>query len=128
MALAADTEMLEAVCDNNTDHWVGRLSDAANAAVTVAPDVLARYVGVYSGFYLGKKRTVEVSLSGGQLIARIIGGAAIDGGELRPLIPQSQILFEGLGILYRFVVDDHGVATDLEEIHISGITRYPRQP
>jgi hypothetical protein len=128
MALAADTEMLESVCERSSDDWVGTLSDAANAGVTVAPDVLARYVGVYSGFYLTRKRTVEVSLSGGQLIAKIIGAAAIDGGETRPLIPQSQTLFEGLGIGYQFIVDDKGAATDLVEIHISGHSRYPRQP
>ena len=128
MALAADTEMLEAVCENSSEHWAGSLSDANNKAVTVAPDVLARYVGVYSGFYLANKRTVEVSLSGGQLIAKIIGAAAIDGGEMRPLIPLSQTTFEGLGIAYQFIVDDKGVATDLVEIHISGPSRYPRQP
>ena len=47
---------------------------------------------------------------------------------MRPLIPQSQTLFEGLGIGYQFIVDDKGTATDLVEIHISGLSRYPRQP
>ncbi len=127
MALAADTEMLEAVCELSSDHWDGSLANAANAGVTVAPDVLARYVGVYSGMYLTNKRTIEVSLSGGQLIAKIIGAAGVDGGETRPLIPQSQTLFEGLGIGYRFIVDDKGAATDLVEIHISGDSRFARQ-
>jgi hypothetical protein len=128
MVLAADTEMLESVCERTSEHWAGRLSDTANEAVTVSPDVLARYVGVYSGFYLTNKRTVEVSLSGGRLIARIIGAAGVDGGEMRPLVPQSQTLFEGLGIGYQFIVDDTGTATHLVEIHISGLSRYPRQP
>ena len=127
MALAADTEMLESVCERTSEHWAGSLSDAANAGVTVAPDVLARYVGVYNGLYGGEKRTIDVSLSGGQLIARIIGRAAVDGGEMRPLIPQTQTLFEGLGIAYQFIVDDKGVATDVVEIHISGPQRFPRQ-
>ena len=127
MALAADTEMLEAVCELSSDHWDGSLADAANAGVTVAPDVLARYVGVYSGLYLTNKRTIEVSLSGGQLIARIIGAAGVDGGEMRPLLPRSQTVFEGLGIGYRFIVDDKGEATDLVEIHISGDSRFARQ-
>jgi hypothetical protein len=127
MALAADTDMLESVCERTSDHWAGSLSDAATAGVTVAPDVLARYVGVYNGLYGGDKRTIDVSLSGGQLIAKIIGRAAVDGGEMRPLIPQSQTLFEGLGIAYQFIVDDKGVATDLVEIHISGPQRFPRQ-
>ena len=127
MALAADTDMLESVCERTSDHWAGSLSDTANAGVTVAPDVLARYVGVYNGLYGGDKRTIDVSLSGGQLIAKIIGRAGVDGGEMRPLIPQSQTLFEGLGIAYQFIVDDKGVATDLVEIHISGPQRFPRQ-
>ena len=67
MALATDTEMLESVCERSSDHWTGSRSDSA---VTVAPDVLARYVGVYHGFYQGNKRTIEVSFSGGQLIAK----------------------------------------------------------
>jgi hypothetical protein len=47
---------------------------------------------------------------------------------MRPLIPQSQTLFEGNGIAYQFIVDDKGVATALEEIHISGNSRFPREP
>ena len=127
MTLAADTEMLEAVCERSSEHWAGSLSDAATSAVTVAPDVLARYVGVYSGFWLGNKRTVEVVLSGGQLIAKVVVGGTIAGDESRPLVPQSQTLFEGLGLGYQFIVDDKGVATDVVEIHISGPYRFARQ-
>jgi len=126
MALAADTEMLESICERSSEHWTGTLSDASNSGTTVAPDVLARYVGVYRGMYTTNKRTIEVTLSGGQLMAKIIGGAAIDGGEMRPLLPLSQTLFEGLGIGYRFIVDDKGVATDLVEIHNSGESRFPK--
>src|SRR5688500_2425276 len=126
MALNADTEMLESICERTSDQWAGSPPDATTT-VTVAPDVLARYVGVYNGLYGGSKRTIEVSLSGGQLIARIIGRAAVDGGEMRPLLPQTQTLFEGAGIAYQFIVDDKGVATDLLEIHISGPERFPKQ-
>jgi hypothetical protein len=135
MALAADTEMLEAICEKSSEHWAGSLSDAANRAVSVPPDVLARYVGVYTGIYGGNKRTYEVLLSGGQLIAKIVG-AAVEGGlgaagleegAPRPLVPQSQTLFEGLGLAYQFIVDDKGVATDLVVIHISGPYKYSRQ-
>jgi hypothetical protein len=123
LALAADTEMLESVCERSSDHWSG--SDAA--APTIPPEVLAGYVGVYNGAYNGRKRTIEVSLSGSQLIAKIIGFAEIDGGEIRPLIPQTETLFDGAGINYQFIVDDKGVATDVVEIHISGSERFPRQ-
>jgi hypothetical protein len=127
MALAADTDMLESVCERSSEHWTGSVSDAANAAVTVAPDVLARYVGVYVGTYSGTKRTIEVVLSGGQLIATVVGAAGVDGGETRPLIPQSQTLFEGVGLGYQFIVDDTGVATAVVEIKVSGPYTYPRQ-
>jgi hypothetical protein len=135
MALAADTEMLEAVCEKSSDAWAGRLSQAANQAVSVPPDVLARYVGVYTGIYGGNRRTYEVSLSGGHLIAKIVGeavegglgAAGLEDGAERPLVPQSQTVFEGLGLGYQFIVDDKGVATDLVVIHISGPYRYSRQ-
>jgi hypothetical protein len=135
MTLAADTEMLEAVCEKSSEHWAGSLTDAANQGVSVPPDVLARYVGVYTGIYGGNKRTYEVSLSGGELTAKIVGpavegglgAAGLDDGATRPLVPQSQTLFEGLGLAYRFIVDDKGVATDLVVIHISGPYKYSRQ-
>jgi len=77
-----------------------------------------------------------VSLSGGQLIAEIVGAAGVNVGlgaagldedAARPLVPQSQTLVEGLGLGYQFMVDDKGVATDLVEIHISGPYTFPRQ-
>ena len=128
MTLAADTEMLESICERTSDDWRGTLSDAASQAVTVPPDVLARYVGVYSGVYLAYKRTIEVTLSGGQLIARVIGAAGIDGGEIRPLVPQSETVFEGGGLGYQFIVDDQGAATALVQINITGPYRFVRQP
>ncbi len=79
--------MLESICERTSDEWHGG-PVAADTAVTVAPEVLARYVGVYHGMYGENKRTIEVSLSGDQLIAKVTGAAAIDGGEMRPLIPQ----------------------------------------
>jgi hypothetical protein len=126
LELAADTEMLESVCERTSDQWAGP-SDSLKSAVTVPPDVLAKYVGVYNGIYGSDKRTIEVSLSGDQLIAKVTGRAAVDGGEIRPLVPQSQTVFDGVGIAYQFIVDDKGVATDLMEIHISGPQRFPKQ-
>ena len=79
----------------------------------------------------GTKRTVEVSLSGGQLIANLrsrrrrprVGSTRSRCGRWCRI---SQTLFEGLGLGYQFIVDDKGVATDVVEIHISGPYRYPR--
>jgi hypothetical protein len=134
MALAADTEMLESICEWSSDHWAGTVSNAA--PVSVPLDVLARYVGVYRGIYGGNERTIAVSLSGGRLMVKIVGAADIEGGlgtagldpdAAQPLVPRSQTLFEGLGLGFQFIVDDKGVTTDLVEIHISGPYKFPRQ-
>jgi len=135
MTLAADTDMLEAICEKSSDAWAGSLSDAANQGVSVAPEVLARYVGVYTGIYGGGERTYEVTVSDGKLFAKLagppieggLGAAGLDDSVPRPLVPQSQTVFEGLGLGYRFVVDDNkGVATAMVVIHISGPYTYKR--
>jgi hypothetical protein len=126
--------MLEAVCEKSSDAWAGTLSDASSQAVTVPPQVLAGSVGVYTGIYGGSERTYEVTLVDGKLIATIagpnieggLGAAGLDDGSPRPLVPVSQTVFEGLGLGYRFVVGDKGVATALVVIHISGPYTYKR--
>jgi len=127
MELNPDTEMLESICERSADEWQGG-AVAADTAVTVPPATLAKYVGVYHGRYGGEKRIIEVTLVGDQLIAKVTGRAAVDGGEMRPLIPQSETAFDGVGIVYQFVLGKDGVATALDEIHISGPQRFPKQP
>ena len=122
--LATDTELLEAVCNeahSGQEHWVGSVSDAEKSAVKVAPEVLAKYVGVYKRLYLERPRTVEVTLSGGVLFV------ALNGGEKRPLVPQSETYFSGNGLTYQFIRDDHGIATHVIESRVSGDYKYERQ-
>ena len=40
----------------------------------------------------------------------------------------AHVYFDGAGIVYQFIVGDNGVATALDEIHISGPSRFPKQP
>jgi hypothetical protein len=135
MRLEVDTGLLEAVCERSSEQWLGTLSDAATQAVTVPPDVLARYVGVYTGIYSGRKRTYEISVSGGQLMATLagppieggLGAVGLDDGPTRKLVPQSQTVFEGLGLGYKFIVNDKGQATDLIVVHISGDYKFSRE-
>jgi hypothetical protein len=116
--LAADTELLELVCERSSDHWSRRTTETA---VHVPPGVLARYAGVYSGIYQGNPRTARISVADGQLFV------ASGGGDPQRLVPRSETLFEGtLG--YQFEVDEKGVATHVTEIHVSGGYRYARQP
>ncbi len=123
--LAADTELIESVCnefaDNGQEHWIGKASDAEKNAVKVAPDTLAKYVGVYRGLYLRGPRTVEVSFSEGKLFV------AVNGGQKRAVIPQSETSFSGTGLSYKFLRDDHGIATQMVEGHVSGDYTYERQ-
>lgn len=123
--LASDTEMLEAVCneysDNGQEHWVGKASDAEKSAAKVAPETLAKYVGVYKGRYLRAPRTVEVTFSGGTLFV------SVNGGPKQPVIPQSETMFTGTGLTYQFVRDNQGLATDVIEGHVAGDFKYARQ-
>ena len=114
--LAADTEMLELVCERSSDHWSNRTTESA---VHVPPEVLARYVGVYSGIYQGNPRTARITVSDGRLFV------ASGGGQPQPLAARGETLFEG-SLGYRFEVDEKGVATHVTEIHVSGGYRYTR--
>ena len=122
--LAADTEMLESICNeahSGQEHWVGKASDAGKSAVKVAPEILAKYVGTYKGLYLGKPRTVEVTFSGGTL------STAVNGGPAQPVVPQSETNFSGTGLTYKFILDGQGIATDVVEGHVSGDYKFQRQ-
>jgi hypothetical protein len=104
MRLAADTEMLEAICEWSSNNWTGTLSDGP--PVVVPPEVLAKYVGVYKGPYGGKERTVDVSLSGGKLIAKFTGGGDVEGGR------QHGVDGRGGGDRRQFAGQGHGDAVD----------------
>jgi hypothetical protein len=123
MTLAADTEMLERVCESGSDHWLGTASDAQSVAVTVSPEVLARYVGVYTGFWGTNPRKVDVALTNGQLVIHINNDS-----EPLPLTPLSEKLFQSTeGLAYDFVTNSNGPATDVVEIHVSGGYQYARR-
>jgi hypothetical protein len=123
--LAADTELMEAVCnerpDNGQQHWIGRASDAQKSAVRVAPEVLAKYVGVYKGIYIRNPRTVEFTLADGTL------SVSVNGGPKQAVFPQSETKFSGTGLTYEFIRDDHGIATYVLEGHIAGDFKFERQ-
>jgi hypothetical protein len=123
--LSADTEMLESVCNENADsgqeHWVGKPSDDEKSAAKIAPEIMAKYVGVYKGPYIQGPRTVEVSFSGGALFI------SVNGGPKQRIFPQSETNFSGTGLTYRFIRDEHGIATHIIEGHVSGDYKYERQ-
>ena len=122
--LAADTEMIDARCDpadSRREHWTGTISDAQRSSVKVSPEVLAKYVGVYKGVWARQPRVVEMTLSGDSLFVSVAGG------DPQRLAPQSETNFSGTGLGYNFIRDDHGIATDVMEIHVSGDYKLQRQ-
>jgi hypothetical protein len=120
--LQVDTEMLETVCETSSEGWVGSLSDARATAVSAAADVLARYVGVYSGMWGPNPRTVRVRLDDNVLRVNGIYDQDVE------LIPQSSVLFAGSdGLMYEFLGADGGRATHVIERHVSGDYTLKRQ-
>ena len=116
-----DTEMLEAVCEDKT-RWIGRGSDAERGAVAVPPETLAKYVGVYSGLWGDRPRTVRIQLENGTLYS-----SGLLNERVR-LIPQSATTFMGTDG-YSFDFDPEGnPAAFMVERHVSGDWKYARQP
>jgi len=108
--LAADTDLIEYVCaENEKDraHLVGRTEDERR--VTVAPAVLATYVGVYEvragARNADTARTVfTVSLEDGQLFLDFGGHGHV------PMIPLSQTMFSPRWLgTYEFIPSADGV-------------------
>jgi hypothetical protein len=126
--LAADTELLEYVCNENTnsrEHMVGKASDARQSEVALAPDVLAKYIGKYleqKPFWAGATvpRIFEITLAGGALFM-----AQADRGK-EQLLAQSETLFDNRGLGLEFVRDGSGVVTHLLDKHVSGDYRFDR--
>ena len=123
--LAADTEMLEFVCNENNrglDHWVGKASDERKGEVQVAVAILETYVGTYeeqAPIWRAVPRVVQISVSDGRLLANMDGRGAV------PLIGISDTSFTGLyGLGVEFVP---GGAGGLFVKHVSGNYRFARR-
>jgi len=79
-------------------------------------------VGVYSGFWVTRPRTVRVQLVDGTLYA-----SGLVGDKIR-LIPQSAAKFAGSdGLSFEFDPEGNPAAYMVER-HVSGDWRYTRQP
>jgi hypothetical protein len=120
--LVTDTEMVEAVCEVRGDTWTGNANEVRESATRVSPEILATYVGTYTGVYGGRNRTVDVKLVGGELL---MTGFLLD---QTALIPQSETTFTSTeGLSYVFIRNAQGTVTAVEEVHSSGNYRYNRQ-
>jgi hypothetical protein len=126
--LAADTELLESVCNESKkslEHWVGKASDDKKAEAKVAPEILAKYAGTYQELDLWGNgphpRMIEITVSDQALFAELKGRGKVQ------LVAQSETTFSGFnGLGIKFVRDGQGAVTHLLEMHISGDYRFRR--
>lgn len=126
--LAADTELLEFVCNEKSgerEHWIGKVSDEAKSEVKVAPEILAKYVGTYveqPKLWRVMPRVVEITFSDGILFGNM------DGRGRERQFARSENNFSGFaGLAIEFVKNSQGVVTDLLVKHVSGDYRFARQ-
>jgi hypothetical protein len=118
MNYQADTEMLEAVCeDRDSPHMVGK----ANEGVKLSAEVLAKYAGTY------ELREAPAGVSGSRPLTISLANGRLYMGGL-PLIPESVTRFEMFGGGLEFSLDASGVVTGVTRSDIGGDFRYARKP
>jgi hypothetical protein len=126
--LAADTELLEFVCNERSgerEHWIGTAADETKPAAKVAPEILAKYVGTYveqPKLWRVVPRVVEITLSDGVLFGEM------DGRGKERQFARSETNFSGFGGLsIKFLKNSQGTVTDLYVQHVSGDYRFAKQ-
>ena len=123
--LAADTEMIEWVCNESphgVEHWVGKASDERKGEVQVPPSILSKYVGTYEEqppFWRNAARVVQITVADGKLVADMDGRGKVT------LIATSNTEFAGLYGLGVGFID--GGAGGLFVKHVSGNYRFARK-
>ena len=123
--LAADTEMIEWVCNESVQHverWLGTAADERKGEVQVAAEILAKYIGTYveqPPLWRVVPRVVRITVSNGKLLADMDGRGTV------PLIASSDTEFGGLyGLGVEFI---QGGAGGLFVKHVSGNYRFTRK-
>ena len=123
--LAADTEMIEWVCNESVQHverWLGTASDERKGEVQVAPEILTKYIGTYveqPPLWRVIPRVVEITVANGKILADMDGRGKV------PLIASSDAEFGGLyGLGVEFI---QGGAGGLYVKHVSGNYRFARK-
>jgi hypothetical protein len=101
--LVPDSDLLEYVCNENekdSAHLVGKASD--EKGVDVAPEILARYAGVYAGTIGGRPRRFEIFPSGRALLL------SRDGSAKQPLtaVANTKFVMPSTGFQLDFIEED----------------------
>ena len=136
MEFLADDEMLETVCNESSEgrsHWGGEISEAEEKVVDVAPEILASYIGTYEGYWLRNLITTEFTLEDGELFLLRTPPYTRNANvatEKSRLVALSDAAFEcscGLGFIFSGE-DGEGMATQVDEVHVSGAWVFRRVP
>ena len=123
--LAADTEMIEWVCNESphgVEHWVGKASDERKNEVQVPRAILSKYIGTYveqPPFWRAVARVVVLTVADGKLVADMDGRGKV------PLIATSDTEFTGLYGLGVGMIE--GGSGGLFVKHVSGNYRFARK-
>ena len=123
--LAADTEMIEWVCNESphgVEHWVGKASDERKNEVQVPRAILSKYIGTYveqPPFWRAVARVVVLTVADGKLVADMDGRGTV------PLIATSDTEFTGLYGLGVGMIE--GGSGGLFVKHVSGNYRFARK-
>ena len=135
MRFVADNELLEVVCNEASEgrsNWGGELSEAEERSFETDPETLAQYIGTYQGIWLGQNTTLDFYIKDGEFQLRreprYLSTGAVT-ADVYGLVALSEDTFEctcGLGFIFRDVED--GVATVVDEVHVSGAWIFPRVP
>ena len=110
---AADTEMLEYVCnedERDSVHYRGKTS----GGIKVSAEILARYVGTYESKYGSK---VTMILANGQLFMGSI-----------PMVAISETVFESADSDVEFFMSPDGKVTHLIDRAVEGDQRFDHKP
>ena len=115
LELVPDTEVLEYVCNENEQsvkHFVITEEDRkqSRSNVKVAPEILAKYAGIYEMQNpedpKGKPISLWILNEGDELLTQMNGA-----GPKIPFAAQSNTIFTVLGGTVQFFTDDHGAVT-----------------
>jgi hypothetical protein len=119
---AADTDMLENVC-NESDRNKVHMVSTANKGVPLSSAFLAKYAGRYE--FREGSRTVAAFMGMTQTVTLINGQLYLNA---LPLIPQSETKFESTGAVAEFLLDANSKVTRLVLGQTEGDAIYDRKP
>ena len=119
---AADTDMLESVCNESDRNKVHMIS-TANKGVQLSSAVLTKYVGRYE--YREGSPAVRAFMGTLQNVTLINGLLYLNA---LPLVPQSETVFESTGAYAEFVLDSNRKVTRLVLGQTEGDAIYDRRP